>query len=530
MFRWRLVKDWSIRRKLWAGFGVVLVVLVVFGVYLFVALSWLQNSLVELEYKFDTLRQFSDLESDTGLLRSATQTYILTGDDKWEKVHDDASLRIDDILEDFHEVITNENDGRMLEEYEAVIRQLTGVELLIISRAKEGNIERAQELFDVNYEEQQAQAGLLLNRVETSERQEVAKTISNSNKLLRLLEVSFVVMVLGLVALTLLVSMAMTNELSDSINRVLAGAKAIAAGDLTRRVKVDSNDEVGRLARHFNVMSASLEEKVGQIQRREKRLKLQNVELGQMKDKLEEAVRHLKKLDEIKSEFVSIAAHQLRTPLTGIKWALHVLVEEKDKGKIDARQRKMVKEAFGATAYMLDLINNLLNVARMEEGKVALSLNEQSLMPLIREAIERFRTLAQGRGVKLRLKKLPPAESIPLMKIDEQRLRIVLDNLIDNALKYTPEGGVVTVDFKKEQKRVVVSIKDTGIGIPKDQAKRVFTKFYRSSNAQLVHTSGSGLGLYLSKRVVEQHGGEMWFDSREGKGTTFYFSLPVRTA
>lgn len=230
----------------------------------------------------------------------------------------------------------------------------------------------------------------------------------------------------------------------------------------------------------------------------------------------------LEELDKMKSEFVSVAAHQLRTPLTGIKWALSSLLEEEG---LKPEQQKIIRDALAAASRLTELINDLLNVARIEEGKFGFHMSLQSLVPTLQSAYLRFKKIADEKAVRFSLEL--PDDHLPLLNFDEEKISIVLDNLADNAIKYTPPSGIVTASLRRDGDSVVVEVKDSGIGIPKNQTHRVFTKFFRSPNAQLYETDGTGLGLYVTKNIVEEHGGNMWFESNEGAGTSFYFTLPI---
>lgn len=238
---------------------------------------------------------------------------------------------------------------------------------------------------------------------------------------------------------------------------------------------------------------------------------------------LSRANARLIELDAIKSEFVSVAAHQLRTPLTGIKWTLSTLLEE---GTVNftSEQKKIAGDAFGATNHLVDLINDLLNVARLEEGRFGFNIRQQAIGPLVKKIFERFHPVAEEKKIAFTLD-LP--EELPLFMVDEEKMDIVIDNLIDNAVKYTPQGGRVGVRVAVIDKQAKISVSDTGIGIPKTQTHRMFSKFFRAQNAQLRQTSGTGLGLYVSKNIVEKHGGTLTFESKEGEATVFTITLPV---
>lgn len=238
---------------------------------------------------------------------------------------------------------------------------------------------------------------------------------------------------------------------------------------------------------------------------------------------LSEANARLLELDSLKSEFVSVAAHQLRTPITSIKWSLSYLLENTN--KLSAKQRKFIGNSLEVSAYMIKLIDDLLDTARIEEGKFGLKFKQQSIMPIIKKVYPKFETIANAKGLKFSVS-LP--ESFPcLINIDEEKIAIVLDNLLDNAVKYTPIGGAVTLTVSQEENMVKVEVQDSGIGIPQNQINKVFTKFFRGSNAVLVETSGTGLGLYVVKNIIDSHEGTIDIDSAEKKGTSVSLKFPI---
>lgn len=231
-----------------------------------------------------------------------------------------------------------------------------------------------------------------------------------------------------------------------------------------------------------------------------------------------------KEVDVMKSQFVSIAAHQLRTPLTGIKWSFLALLE-KETGALSGDQKRIIEDGLTAINHTIVLINDLLNVAHIEEGKFGFNFQTVELKPLVEESFRRFEPFANEKGVKLSLELTK--ENIPELNIDREKIALSLDNLLDNAIKYTSPGGSVLIKLERQSGSVIIIVKDTGIGIPKKQLDRTFTKFFRAENALLFQTSGSGLGLYMTKNIIERHGGTVEMTSIENKGTTLTITLPL---
>ncbi|MBI4708622.1 MAG: HAMP domain-containing protein [Candidatus Portnoybacteria bacterium] len=231
-----------------------------------------------------------------------------------------------------------------------------------------------------------------------------------------------------------------------------------------------------------------------------------------------------KEIDAMKSQFVSIAAHQLRTPLTGIKWSFLALLE-KETGALNQEQQRVIEGGVSAVNHTIILINDLLNVAHVEEGKFGFIFKPVGLLSVIEEVFKRYQGPAKEKGIQFSLEL--GKENIPELNIDKEKFALAMDNLIDNAIKYTSPGGKISIKLEKKTDLVKLTVKDSGIGIPKKQIERLFTKFFRGENALLFQTSGSGLGLYIAKNIIERHGGTIEVSSVENKGTTFVISLPL---
>jgi len=231
-----------------------------------------------------------------------------------------------------------------------------------------------------------------------------------------------------------------------------------------------------------------------------------------------------KSIERMKTEFVSIAAHQLRTPLSAIKWALSLLLEG-DVGELSVEQKSFIEKSYVSNERMIVLINDLLDVARIEEGRYVYKLVPAKLENLAQAAQNACKELAAKRNIKLEYQK--PASPLPEIMIDAEKITITIQNLVENAIKYTPPGGQVTISVKHDINKVELSVKDTGVGVSPQQKDRLFTKFFRAANVMRMETDGTGLGLFIAKNIIEAHGGKIWCQSEENKGSTFSFSLPI---
>lgn len=248
-------------------------------------------------------------------------------------------------------------------------------------------------------------------------------------------------------------------------------------------------------------------------------------EMEELSKRLAVANVELKRLDAAKSEFISIASHQLRTPLTAIKGYIS-LVLEGSYGKVVPSVQDVLNKVYTVNNRMGQLVEDLLSISRIESGRVQYNFVETQIEPVVADIVDMFLLLAKNRGLSLKMKL--PKKTLPKLKLDVNKIREVISNLIDNAIKYTKEGGV-TVIVEGDEHAVTVKVQDTGIGVDPADSKRLFEKFTRSSETMKLDVSGTGLGLYVGKNFVEAHGGLLSVESEgHGKGATFVIRLPIK--
>lgn len=232
----------------------------------------------------------------------------------------------------------------------------------------------------------------------------------------------------------------------------------------------------------------------------------------------------LRRLDEAKDEFLSMASHQLRTPLTSVKGYLSMVLEG-DVGKITTTQKQLLSEAFTSSERMVHLINDFLNVSRLQTGKFMLETRPINLAKVVGQEVDSLRTTAGAHSMKLEYH-MP--SHFPVLYVDENKIRQVVMNFIDNAIYYSREDSTITISLEIEDGSVLLKVHDTGIGVPEEEQAHIFTKFFRATNARKQRPDGTGVGLFLAKKVIVAHGGSMVFESKEGDGSTFGFRLPVK--
>jgi len=248
-----------------------------------------------------------------------------------------------------------------------------------------------------------------------------------------------------------------------------------------------------------------------------------NITLQQRVDEATKSLRRanarLVELDETKDDFISMASHQLRTPLTSVKGYLSMVLEG-DAGRLTSQQTKMLRQAFSSSQRMVYLITDLLNISRLKTGKFVIDAAPADLSAIVHDEVTQLTESAHLKDIQLSYQR--PA-SFPHLMLDETKIRQVIMNFIDNALYYTPTGGHVRVELEEKPVTVELRVVDDGMGVPKAEQPHLFTKFYRAVNARKIRPDGTGLGLFMAKKVVTAQGGSILFSSREGHGSTFGF-------
>ena len=234
-------------------------------------------------------------------------------------------------------------------------------------------------------------------------------------------------------------------------------------------------------------------------------------------------VQKEREVEAVKSDFISIVSHELRTPLTAIKGFLSMLLKQ-DFGDLTEKQHHFLNRVYQTNQRMIGLVEDLLDVSHIESGKIRLKVTPLAMEPIINEVVTELAAKGFERQIMLKVNR---KHKLPLVLADETRLRQILVNIVDNAIKYSLPKSEVTIDFKIQNHELVTSVKDQGVGITANHIERLFQKFGRIYNPMSMQAGGTGLGLYIVKNLVESHGGKIWVTSREGKGSRFSFTLPV---
>ena len=313
---------------------------------------------------------------------------------------------------------------------------------------------------------------------------------------------------------TYLVSRSFSNRIVGLTFKV----EEMAAGNLSKKIKKKGKDEIAQLANALNELISRLQTGVAQD------------------------VSTHKELAQAKTDFVAIASHQLRTPLSIIKWYIDYMLCG-DAGELSREQKKFLNEVYKSNERLIELVNALLDVSRIDVGTFAIEPEPTDIIEKANLALKKFSTEIRVKKIKLEKR----FDSLPLLKFDPRLTKIIFENIISNAVKYTPEEGVIRIIIKKADRNILIKISDSGCGIPREVQPKIFTKMFRADNVKRIESVGTGLGLYIVKSIVKKAGGKIWFESpsldvllekgqkhddlpldKRSQGTTFYITIPLK--
>ena len=317
-------------------------------------------------------------------------------------------------------------------------------------------------------------------------------------------------------------SVLLARRLVRPIKQMRTAAARIGAGAYEERMELRRRDELGGLADDLNRMAASLQ---ASVQGLEQKVEERTRELQQVLAELSRKGRQLEVASQHKSDFLANMSHELRTPLNAIIGFSQVLRQGLF-GPVNAKQEEYLDDILSSGHHLLSLINDVLDLSKVEAGQVELEVASFSLREALERGVVMVREPASKRGVALALELAP---DVDLVEGDERRLRQVVFNLLSNAVKFTPEGGSIVVASARIDGEVQVSVTDTGPGIVAEDRERIFEEFHQT-DVGVQQREGTGLGLALSKRLVELHGGRIWVESEHGHGSCFVFTLPIKEA
>ncbi len=472
-------------------------------------------------WHFERIRYYDEA------LAHSVKSYALTGDSNWK----DRYLTVEPLLDGFiQDAILlspsgEKNSFSSINNSRARLAQIEKRALLLIdnSQISEANVlltsseykyERKMHDDTLAYitartelaaEEEQLESPRTLTRVLTAEEKRMTRFNVYRNALTT-----------GLFATILASVFLVTCLFSKPLSELKNTAIKLSKGDFSVRASINSNDEIAEIGKVFNQMIHGLKSWKQKTVMRENQLRKSTAALDNALAKLKNSYKKLKALDKLKTEFLQSTSHELRTPLTSLRGFVE-LMREKQLGKITKKQSEALTVIHYDVERLTNMITKILETSKIEAGTkkkcVRFDFNT-----LVKEVVSALSLAAKKKKLALILK----LKKLPSVTADREQITQVLMNLVHNAIKYT-DTGAVTINTMKEGKSVLFSITDTGIGIKKEFLPFLFSKFF-----QVTHTtSGSGLGLYICKRVVELHKGRIWAESQPGKGSTFYFTLPI---
>ncbi len=310
--------------------------------------------------------------------------------------------------------------------------------------------------------------------------------------------------------IALVSGISLSHSTSKSLKDLIQSIEKISKGDFNTKVKIKSKDELGIIAKAFNKMVDNLKESRKEIEKEAKKLAKMN--------------KKLKEIDKLKSNFLNITSHELKTPLTPIRCYLDILKDE-SLGKLNKKQRDALKVIDRNSVILKHLIDDILDITKLESGKMKFLISNVDVKKLVEDVTKSLKLAAKKKEIKIELN---IQNNLPKIKGDSHRLSQVLSNLLRNAIKFSGKETKIKIQVKKQQDKILFEIKDTGVGIPKKAIPKLFTKFFQVDKSTTRHFEGTGLGLAISKGIVEAHKGKIWVQSKLGKGSTFSFTIPIK--
>lgn len=318
--------------------------------------------------------------------------------------------------------------------------------------------------------------------------------------------------------LSFLMTYFISRVFSQRIIKLNFKVQEMAAGNLSKRIKALKNDEVGQLTNSLNELMGRLQTGVAQ-----------------------DVSKH-HELAKAKTDFVAIASHQLRTPLSIIKWYVDFLVAG-DAGDINKEQEKYLKEVYKSNERLIELVNALLDVSRIDVGTFSIEPEPTDVIERAESALKKFMPEIAAKEINL----IKEYDQFPLLLLDPRLIKMVFHNILSNSTKYTPRKGTIKIAIKKTERDIFIKISDTGCGIPREEQPKMFTKLFRGLNAKKLESVGTGLGLYIVKAIIENSGGKIWFHSpslellldsgekdadipldKRNRGTTINITIPLK--
>jgi len=320
-----------------------------------------------------------------------------------------------------------------------------------------------------------------------------------------------------------------SNSIIKPLDKLKNGMEIISKeNNLNYKIKLEKNDELGALAQSFNIMTSKLKNSRKQLSDYNRKLENKVKERTKALNLSMKAIKYqnieLKKTSKLKSDFLNVTSHELRTPMTAMKGYNQMLINEKF-GKLNDKQKKALDVIFRNTERLDRLVQDILDTSRLESGTMKFIPKKTNIKKFTDEIVETMQAAGNIKKIKIKSK---IDDIIPDLLIDDQRVSQVIRNLINNAIKFSPEGSVINLNVKNNKDNILFELQDFGIGIPKNKIDKIFNVFYQVESGSDRTFGGTGLGLTISRGIVLGHGGDIWVESEKDKGSTFKFTLPKK--
>ncbi len=533
----------NIKEKIISGFSLVVLMAMVMvaGAYAsLMVIADVVNALTPIEARRDYITEVQQLVSNTE--NHLDQYLTVSGEEYRRRIAQDNGL-LEAKLGQLQQFLVESKSQKTINlsiqsDGQSLLREITILLSLDLANEKSGRLNKQ---ILTTYESLR-KFSVSVDKLALISRQQVADQIVGARAIIAQTIVRVLYFIFFLSVVSLFISIFIARMLTRPTLALISTAKRFSRGDHTARAHITSHDEIGELASVFNEMASTLEsythnleaevhERTKQLDEKVAKLNSANSELDnrasllvKRDQQLTLANEKLHELDKIKTEFLSIAAHQLRTPLSAVKWIFSVLLEEHS-SKLLPEQKAYLIKGEESNNRMIRLVDDMLTVTRIESGRTKFNFYTLALEDILKNTIADFTPRAREKEIELTYTQ--GAGVYPKILIDPEKIGFLLENLLENALRYTHKGGTISVSLDAVDGNLVIRVTDTGIGIPDDEQKNVFTKFFRATNAIKTITDGNGLGLFVAKNVVEHHGGQISFTSKMGEGTIFRVQIPI---
>ena len=529
--RWAVLIGWlprlvarapiTIHVKLISAFLVIVALLIAVGAVGLQALSEANRNDAQLVALDNKLAIYRQLQKDTANQLYNVTTALLAPDPATlDTTQRQLNLFTYD-LERLQYVAPDEVD--LYNQVSAAQKQLIAVMTQVINLARAGQLSQAKDL-------QLKQAAPLADNLERLSDELVNRAESDSVTRLDQNQTAFVdsqrlivSFAAGSILLALVLGFAIAWSVIAPVRQINTRLSEIAAGDFGQHVAVDNRDELGPLTANLNRMNDELGRLYAELNARNRELTEALAENTRLLRELEEKSKQLEIASRHKSEFLANMSHELRTPLNSIIGFSDVLLE-KMFGDLNARQTDYLQDILSSGRHLLDLINDILDISKVEAGRMELERTSFSLAEIIENALTMIRERAGRHDIALNLNLDP---HLGLIAADERMVKQVVVNLLSNAVKFTPDHGQIEVSAQREDGEVRVSVRDTGVGIAPENQGRIFDEFQQAKHVAGKPVEGTGLGLTLCRKFVELQGGRIWVESQLGHGSTFTFTIPL---